>query len=185
MRMKNSIPQDREQWQGHDFVVVNFWPRDHKVPQYDGRNMRPTAICTNCGVVHWRGRKMGTFGRPDPEGRRRSYVSPADCGEAYLPLGTVPTWRKGHVVGAAMSACVPTTDEALLAALEQIRVEDAAMDDIVRQQDELSVRYEDQWEKLQGLANGLILPMVPALAKAARSASAKKAAATLRSKVAK
>jgi len=185
MLYKNEIPQDKNLWLGHDFVVVNFWPRDQKVPQYDGRTLRPTAICTHCGVVHWRGRKMGTFGRPDPEGRRRSYVSPADCGEAYLPLGTVPTWRKGHILGVAMSACAPTTDEVLLATLTRIKAEDAVMDDIVRQQDEIGMRYEEQWEKLQGLTNDLIHPMVPALVKAARSASAKKGAAKLRAKVPK
>lgn len=178
MRMKNSIPEDKKQWQGHDFVVVTFWPRDQKVPQYDGRTLRPTAVCTNCGTVHWRGRRMGTFGV-------RAYVAPADCGEAYLPLGTVPTWRKGHIVGAAMSACVKATDEALLAKLKQIKVEDAAMTDIVRQQEEIAIQYENQWEKLQGLTSELIRPMVPAMIRAARSASAKKGAATLRGKVAK
>lgn len=185
MRMKNEIPQDKDLWQGHDFVVVNFWPHDKKVPKHDGRTLRPTAICIHCGVVHWRGRRMGTFGKRNLDGKWSAYVAPADCGEAYLPYGTAPAWRKGHIVGVAMSACVPTTDEALLATLRELRIADAAVCDAARQQDELSALYEQRWEKMIDVASELLTPLVPALIKAARSASAKKGAATLRAKVAK
>lgn len=182
MRKCDSIPQDSDKWMGHNFVVVNFWPHGEKVPKHDGRTLRPTAICSDCGVTHWRGRKMGTFGVRSPDGKRRAYIPPSDCGEAYLPYGVVPTWRKGRIVDVKMASCVPSSDEALLASLREMRIADAAVGDVARQQDELSDLYEQKWDKAITLAHGLFLPMVPALIKAARSASAKKGAVTLRTK---
>lgn len=185
MRHKNEIPQDKEQWQGHSFVVVNFWPHDQKVPMHDGRTLRPTAICTACGVTHWRGRKTGTFGRKGEDGKRRGYIVPSNCGEAYLPYGTVPTWRKGRIVEVQMATCAPQPTAEVEAALKRLRAEDQIMDVIARRQEEASNAYEAQWERVTAVCAELMTPLVPAMIKAARSASAKAAVQAKRSKVAK